>query len=103
MKKISLLLLAALFSACNMSDYSEDLGNGYQFGHEGKNYNMIVGWHIIPCDVVAYEHDKNFILAAQVVSANCPLPLDSSLYDFKEPMHFWIISHKLNVVKGRSL
>jgi len=37
------MVLAFLFSACNMSDSKEKITDGYSFIQEGINYNFIAG------------------------------------------------------------
>jgi len=54
------------FCRCNMSDNVEELTNGYQFVHEGKEENFIVGNHNIDGNIVSYAYDGDFIIAEQV-------------------------------------
>jgi hypothetical protein len=86
------LLILIATTGCNMSDSSENLSNGYQFAHESETYNMIVGTHVIPCNVVNYRYDDHFIVAVQDPRADCPVHGD---YKYKqgEQFYFWVIDN----------
>ena len=66
--KINILFFACIFCSC--SDYSEKLGNGYTFVHEGGNNNYIFHEYPakggeIPPNVISFDYDKHFIIAKQ--------------------------------------
>ena len=64
--KIVLFFFSILFFKCNMSDDVKELSGGYQFVHEGKNVNSIVGDHNINVNVIGYAFNNDFIIAKQL-------------------------------------
>jgi hypothetical protein len=55
-----------------MSDYINELPNGYTFVHEGENYNFIIAepskkkQQMILPNVQEYKHNDEFIVATQI-------------------------------------
>ncbi|MDR0891413.1 MAG: DUF3997 domain-containing protein [Mediterranea sp.] len=63
-------LITIVGLACNWSDYSEDLGNGYTYAHEGQGCNTIFHEYPtkggeIPPDVLSFNYNKQYIIAMQ--------------------------------------
>lgn len=65
MKKALLFFVMIVVLSCNMSDYSEELSEGYTFVHESKDYNSIIGKQMIYPNVIEYKFNENFILVCQ--------------------------------------
>jgi len=77
-----------------MSDSVQELSNGYIFVGEGAGNEFIVRSgdnyenFVIPCSVVSYNYNEDFIIAAQRPNNDCFLEED------ERKLNFWIISHK---------
>jgi len=64
------------------SDYTEELGSGYTFVHEGDNYNYIFHGNnggVIDPNVVSFEYNKQFIIVKQQ-----PMPFQYAYETAKE-------------------
>lgn len=98
----SIFIVFALFCACGagVSDYSEEIVNGYFFSDEGKEHKAIIGnGLIIPCQVVKYSNDNDFILAVQKRAKHCVfVSYNSNLT--QAPVQYWIIDVKNNQLMG---
>lgn len=85
-----------LISSCSMSDGVTDMNNGYVHARE-SNFNQVIedesGKVIIPCTVIDFDYDKEFVVAAQVENKDC----STFISDEATPM-YWIIDCKLNKV-----
>jgi len=100
-KKIGLIFL--VLCGCNGSDYTINLSGGYFFSGEGKGGNMILAYHgsnerYLPCEVIAYNHNENFIIAKQKAIEGCGSEvgyIPSVLYkEGFDTTYYWLISHK---------
>lgn len=79
-----------------MSDGVTNMNNGYLHARE-SNYSQVIedesGKVIVPCTVIDFDYDKDFIVAAQVENKDC----FSSISDKATPL-YWIIDCKSNKV-----
>jgi hypothetical protein len=103
MKRILAIFFALIFLSLNCSDYTEDLGNGYEYGFEGAIVRTISGGKInIDVDVIAYAYNDDFIIAAQmpysyekvVKEEKCG---ESYKYD---TVYFYIIDKRIDSLYG---
>ncbi len=64
MKKV---IISFLLISCGagVSDFIEDLGNGYQYIGEGSGNNFILGKNKIDAEIVCYVYNQHYILALQ--------------------------------------
>ncbi|MCE7043815.1 DUF3997 domain-containing protein [Dyadobacter sp. CY312] len=128
MNKIVIVFIVMYFFSCGagISDFTEELGNGYvyeSFGQELKNIRSpIAGQKNIYGKVIQYVHDENFILvmqqpneevyrsilAEEIISKNRNKYLNHSIDDIKEgerladsliandPYYLLIFANKIN-------
>jgi len=98
--KISLILI--LFFSCNFSDESIKLSGGYSFVDEGKKHKVIIGKNnYIPCEVIDYDFDNNFIIVKQKPTDLCFYGKDSSFYkEGKQFNYYWIIDNSNKLFLG---
>jgi len=79
-----------------MSDGVTNMNNGYLHVRE-SNYSQVIedesGKLIVPCTVIDFNYDKNFIVAAQVENKDC----FGRISDKATPL-YWIIDCKSNKV-----
>lgn len=105
--KTEFLLIISLFliSCGGLSDYSENIPGGYQFVSEAKYVNLIIGKQEIPCNVIGYAYNENYILACQefndseCISYTQLLPQITGRNRDKE-INFWIIDIKKDSLWG---
>jgi hypothetical protein len=85
-----------LIGSCSMSDGVTNMNNGYLHARE-SNYSQVIedesGKVIVPCTVIDFDYDKDFIVAAQVENKDC-----FSLVSDKATPLYWIIDCKSNKV-----
>lgn len=64
MKKI---IISFLLISCGagISDFTEDLGDGYQYVGEGSGSDFILGRNNIDAEIVCYAYNQHYILALQ--------------------------------------
>lgn len=92
-----LCLHCLILTSC--SDYSENLGGGYTYAHEGGGSNYIFHEYPkkggeIPANVISYDYDKKFIIAKQK-----PMPCQYAYETAKEytrrtdtiSVRYWLI------------
>jgi hypothetical protein len=107
MKKSLLLILSILLLfKCNCSDETVNLGNHYFLRIEGTGTNDILSEYSehgsIPCDVVTYNYNSDFIIAKQK-----PDKITSPMYDRefeykngRDSFYYWIIRHNPYIILG---
>lgn len=97
------LIVVSLMASCSYSssDYTVDLGSGYNFVSESNIHQIISGPNdttlvgTIPCTVEKYEYDDDNIIVRQKVNTDCNKEDLSKLLSA-----FWIIDKKENAVYG---
>ena len=100
------LLISIIKCSCT-SDYTQNLGQGYFYRHEGKPLNDIYNEYPqkngrIPANVIAFDYDRNFIIAKQKPR----LPQDilyEKEYEYKlgeDTIYFWLIIKEKKLVLG---
>ena len=98
------LLLFALFifASCNLSDERRNLSGDWEFVDEGRQDRAIDSYkHHIPCNVIEYGYDDNFIIAAQKPTSDCFLGPDSFTYKYgMDSTYYWIIEHDKKLFIG---
>lgn len=101
-----IVLSFVLILQCCTSDYTKNLGGGYFFRNEGGDLQDILceepkGGEI-PSTVIAYDYDKNFIIALQ----RPKLPQDilyKKNYNYESganTTYYWLIIKKNHLVFG---
>lgn len=104
MKNIALLFLISLFCGCNFTDYTEDLGNGYIFGHESIDLNFILGkGGAIPADVIAWGYNEDFIIAKQKPEKKDPPYYFEEKWVYplgRDTTYYWVIIKQKHEVLG---
>lgn len=101
-----MVFCVALILQCCTSDYTENLGGGYFFRNEGGDLKDILSKEPkggeIPSTVIAFDYDKNFIIAKQ----RPKLPQDilyEKNYNYElgaDTTYFWLIIKKSRLVLG---
>lgn len=101
-----MVFCVALILQCCTSDYTENLGGGYFFRNEGGDLKDILSKDPkggeIPSTVIAFDYDKNFIIAKQ----RPKLPQDilyEKNYNYElgaDTTYFWLIIKKSRLVLG---
>lgn len=105
MKIIMLILSAMLLESCGggTSDYVEKLPGGYQFISESKDQSFIYGKNnqYIPCSVISYIFNNDFILVCQQPSDPC---IHTEAIGIKtvniDIVQFWIIDVQQESLMG---
>jgi hypothetical protein len=102
MRTICFLTLFAFFSSCNLSDETKQLTGGWMFVDEGRRDKVIDGGtNYIPCEVIKYGYNDEFIIAVQRPVENCFLGKDTITYkEGKNQDYYWLISHSLKLTLG---
>ncbi|AMM50665.1 hypothetical protein TH61_05020 [Rufibacter sp. DG15C] len=95
-----------MLSACAGGDYSSELSGDYFYRAEGGDINEILP-HLpnrkeIPANVLSYDYNSDFIIAAQKPNAT-----DDPLYDStltypsgRDKIYYWLIVHSDTIVLG---
>lgn len=101
-----MVFCVALILQCCTSDYTENLGGGYFFRNEGGDLKDILSKEPkggeIPSTVIAFDYDKNFIIAKQ----RPKLPQDilyEKNYNYElgaDTTYFWLIIKESHLVLG---
>lgn len=101
-----IVFCVAVILQCCTSDYTENLGGGYFFRNEGGDLKDILSKEPkggeIPSTVIAFDFDKNFIIAKQ----RPKLPQDilyKKSYNYElgaNTTYFWLIIKKNRLVLG---
>ena len=101
------IVLGLLLASCinNPSDYTKKL-SGYIFYSEGPNDNVIIkksakeGDPEIYCNVISYNYNDHFILAAQKPAPDCFLGEVKGNHLGKSSIQFWILDVTKNNLYG---
>lgn len=105
MKILALVLTTILFISCGggINDYMEDLPGGYRFVSESNDQSFIYGkdQKYIPCSVLSYINDNDFILVCQKPSEPC---IHTEATGIKivnvDVVQFWIIDIQKELLIG---
>lgn len=109
MKKVFYLLFIIVSSINCQNDYYEDLIGDYVYIEEGAHQHAIEKMgkdyygKLIPCEVLAYDYNKDFIIALQKPVHPCYIGYitDSIQYPANiDSVYYWIILHKQNSISG---
>jgi len=91
-----------LYSGGSCGDYREDLSGDYYYVYEGKDNSIIRNnnSHMIPCDVISYDYDEDFILVKQIQKSDCfaLVEFDSSIS--VGALNYWVIQVKTDSLYG---
>jgi|SRR5690554_727517 len=97
--------VAVILQSCT-SDYTENLGDGYFFRNEGGDLKDILSKEPkggeIPSTVIAFDYDKNFIIAKQRPKLPQDILYEKS-YNYElgaDTTYFWLIVKKNHLVLG---
>ena len=101
-----MIFCVALILQCCTSDYTENLGGGYFFRNEGGVIKDILckepkGGEI-PSTVIAFDYDKNFIIAKQRPKLSQDILYEKN-YNYElgvDTTYFWLIIKKSHLVLG---
>ena len=101
-----MIFCVALILQCCTSDYTENLGGGYFFRNEGGDIKDILckkpkGGEI-PSTVIAFDYDKNFIIAKQRPKLSQDILYEKN-YNYElgvDTTYFWLIIKKSHLVLG---
>lgn len=99
--KNKIYLMMLILSSCSMSDYTEDLGNGYLLVSESNTMQFIAGPNdttftgVVPCTVESYASDDFHVIARQKDNPDCSRGDLTSLAN-----NYWIIDKKSEKVYG---
>jgi hypothetical protein len=94
---IAVLVWLSPIVAISLSDYTEELPNGYYFYNESRDDRVITrqGWRkgdpYIACTVESYDHDGWFIVARQRVIDRCFVDGVNPIAELAGQELFWII------------
>lgn len=103
--KCYIVLLTTLFFlvSCSGRDYVESLPGGYEFVSESNEQSFIYGKgdEYIPCTVVSYVFDEDFILICQKPSEPC-IHTEATGIEIKnvDVIQFWIVDVRENILLG---
>lgn len=98
MRNLKYLILTSCiaFGSCNLSDDVVQLSGNYSFYHESMDDNTIYnegGDEAIPCNVVAYDYNNDYIVAKQIRTRQCDLEKRTE-YPNSDSIFYWIVAHK---------
>ncbi|CAG5003302.1 hypothetical protein DYBT9275_03123 [Dyadobacter sp. CECT 9275] len=106
MKSISYILILFVLNACNLSDEIIKINADWQIYYEGKHNVIAEGrmkgrYYVIPCEVVKYCHDENFIIVMQNPQRECFLQIDTIDYKYGlNKVYYWIVLNKSGKLLG---
>jgi hypothetical protein len=85
-----------------MNDETNTLSGGWVFADEGKSDKVIDSGNIhVPCNVIAYGYDDQYIIAEQRPTSNCFLGSDTFKYKYGfDSTYYWIIGHERKIFIG---
>ena len=100
MKKVrTVLIILFSLTSCSMSDGIIDMKNGFIFARESK-YSQVIerigGDTIVPCSVLEFEYNQEYIVAVQVDNKDCMSEVGSD-----SKLNFWIIDCDNNEIYER--
>jgi len=101
-----MIFCVVLILQCCTSDYTKNLGGGYFFRNEGGDLKDILckepkGGEI-PSTVIAFDYDKNFIIAKQRPKLSQDILYEKN-YNYElgvDTTYFWLIIKKSHLVLG---
>lgn len=84
-----------LLSSCSLSDETKTLSGGWVLAFESKHDVVIdEGARFVPCQVMKYGYDDNFIVAEQKPTEECFRGKDTNSYPDMQSTYYWIVDHK---------
>jgi len=96
MRSVTLFLSLLLVYSCNFSDYVRDLPGSYKYYDEGGSFKVIYGGvknrSVIPCTVLRYKFNNDFIIAFQKAANKCHFP--NEVEQELGISYYWIIDVK---------
>lgn len=101
-----MVFCVAVILQCCTSDYTENLGDGYFFRNEGGDLKDILSKEPkggeIPSTVIAFDYDKNFIIAKQRPKLSQDILYEKNYYYElgADTTYFWLIVKKNRLVLG---
>jgi hypothetical protein len=101
---VSILILTCIICGC--SDYSENLGCGYTYVHEGGNDNYIFYEYPakggeIPSNIISFDYDKQFIIAKQKPNEyDCAYEKEYVYPLGRDTVYYWLIVKQQQKVFG---
>lgn len=101
-----MVFCVAVILQCCTSDYTENLGDGYFFRNEGGDLKDILSKEPkggeIPSTVIAFDYDKNFIIAKQRPKLPQDILYEKNYYYElgADTTYFWLIVKKNRLVLG---
>jgi hypothetical protein len=101
-----IFLLIFAFFRCNLSDNTENLGEGYFYRNEGETMKDILcdnsNGGQIPATVLSYDYDKNYIIAKQKPKLpQEPLYDKNFIYKYgNKEIYYWLIIKNERLVLG---
>jgi len=97
-------LLWILCSCGASSDYSEGLSGGWEFIRESADGKILyrgIDDRSVPCKILAFDYNRDFIVAAQRPTKECFNEKDTIYYkQGKNDIYYWIISHHPDSIYG---
>jgi len=102
MKDKIIFILFVLFTSCNFSDEKNELSGDCRFYSEGTSNNIIMnGERLIPCDILKYGYNDEFIIVEQKPTKDCFIGEDTLVYNNgRETTYYWIIQHSSKLMLG---
>ena len=100
---IFIVLAFSFYSSCSSGGDYKELGKGYFIRHDGCDILNHDGKHKdVPPDIVEYNYDRNFIIAAQR-----PNQVDDAIYNIfpeyplgRDTIYYWLIVKDLDLELG---
>ena len=103
MKIITFIFVIIIFSSCNFSNEKRVLSGGCCFYSDGRPNDVIAINKdcFIPCQIIKYGYNNDFIIAAQNPQKDCFLGKDSFTYkEGKDRTYFWLVIHQQKLLLG---
>ena len=103
MKKNAILLLLILSVSCS-TDIYRHLKNGYYYVSLGGQ-NVIISQEssekemVVPCMIVSYEHDEEYLIVVNENVKNCAWEVDNS-QRLDQKYQYWIIQMEKELIYG---
>jgi len=90
---VSTLFGCLILGSCNLSDEIRSVHGGWKFYDEGdSNCVILKGEKFIPCQILKYGYDDDYIIATQRPTATCFNGVDTNHYPIgSNGVYYWII------------